>query len=187
MLTVKGSGAATPLTSGVLSGLEGLKVTQSRQLKLPCRSILPHKENLNFVGRSDILAHIYSVLRPDRLPPGSIPGSQAVFALCGLGGVGKTQVAIRFVMDYLSSYQAVLFAHADEPANLLSDFARFAIELGLVDPEEPDDLYSCEQLKKWFEETGKLSLPTFAASSNCSLCLIICCRCPVAFGPRQCG
>ncbi|KAH8203220.1 hypothetical protein TruAng_002625 [Truncatella angustata] len=104
-------------------------------------------------GKSDILDHIYSVLNPDK--PGQKPTKQAVFALCGLGGVGKTQVAIRFAMDYISSFQAVLFAHADEPTNLLNDFVRFAVELGLVDLGEPDQLYCCEQLKRWFEETGK--------------------------------
>lgn len=154
-LTFGRSGAATPTSSNSSDELGRLAETRTRQLRLPCRSILPHKENLNFVGRSDILLRIYRMLQPDK--PGNKPNTQSVFALCGLGGVGKTQVAIRFAMEYMSSFQAVLFAHADEPANLLGDFARFAVDLGLVDPEESDRLYSCEQLKKWFEETGKSS------------------------------
>ncbi|EAQ85334.1 hypothetical protein CHGG_09348 [Chaetomium globosum CBS 148.51] len=145
-----GSGPATPTSSKFPDETETLTTPQPRKLNLPCRSILPHKENLNFTGRSDILAQIYEVLRPDK-PEKS--NSQAVFALCGLGGVGKTQVAIRFALEYMESFAAVLFAHADESTNLLGDFARFAVDLGLVDEDEPDHLYSCEQLKKWFEET----------------------------------
>ncbi|KAK0730143.1 hypothetical protein B0H67DRAFT_560920 [Lasiosphaeris hirsuta] len=149
--TPSGSGIVTPSSPKGPEELGRSTKPRTRQLRLPCQTILPHKENLNFTGRSDVLAHIYSVLKPDK--PDGKPNAQAVFALCGLGGVGKTQVAIRFAKDYESSFQAVLFAHADEPANLIADFARFAVELGLVDQEEPDYLYSCDQLKKWFEET----------------------------------
>ena len=152
---IQGSGPATPTSSKFPDETETLTTPQPRKLNLPCRSILPHKENLNFTGRSDILAQIYEVLRPDK-PEKS--NSQAVFALCGLGGVGKTQVAIRFALEYMESFAAVLFAHADESTNLLGDFARFAVDLGLVDEDEPDHLYSCEQLKKWFEETGMSSV-----------------------------
>ncbi|KXX77252.1 Protein SERAC1 [Madurella mycetomatis] len=139
-LTIEGSGLATPTSSNGSDDLGHLTEIQTRPLRLPCRSILPHKENLNFVGRSDIILRIHSILQPDN--PGNKPNAQSVFALCGLGGVGKTQVAIRFAMEYMASFQAVLFAHADEPANLLADFARFAVDLGLVDPEESDRLYS---------------------------------------------
>jgi len=109
------------------------------------------------MGREDILSRIYSVLRPDK--PHGTPITQSVFVLCGLGGMGKTQIAIRFAADYMHCFQVVLFAHADEPANLLNDFARFAVDLGLVDRDEPDHLYCCEELKKWLEETGKSAFP----------------------------
>ncbi|KAH6658972.1 P-loop containing nucleoside triphosphate hydrolase protein [Truncatella angustata] len=157
-----GSGAATPTSLKIHEEFEIPRM--NRQFNLPCQSITPHKENPNFIGRSDILDHIYSVLNPDK--PGQKPTKQAVFALCGLGGVGKTQVAIRFAMDYISSFQAVLFAHADEPTNLLNDFVRFAVELGLVDLGEPDQLYCCEQLKRWFEETDVPWLLIFDNADN---------------------
>jgi hypothetical protein len=148
---MEGPEITTPTSYGS-NGLEMTTSPRARQIRLPCRRVLPHKENLNFMGRVDVLSHVYSVLRPDK--PDGNSNAQSVFVLCGLGGVGKTQIEIRLAMDYMDSFQVVLFAHADEPANLLNDFARFAIDLGLVDQEEPDYLYCCEQLKKWFEEAG---------------------------------
>jgi hypothetical protein len=130
-----------------------LPAHRRRQLQLPCRSVLPHKDNVNFVGRENVLSRIYNVLRPEK--PSGTPDTQSVFVLSGLGGVGKTQIAIRFAVDHMLSFQVVLFAHAQDPRSLLDDFARFSVDLGLVDRDEPDQYHCCKELKKWFEETGK--------------------------------
>lgn len=151
---VSSSLGGSPATPPSFPEFERSKESQTRRINIPYRGIFPHKENVSFTGRSDVLANIHDSLRPDR-PPAK-RNTQAVFALCGLGGVGKTQVAIRYAMDNFSdSYQAVFFAHADEPRNLLADFARFSVDLGIVDPNESDDLHSCEQLRKWLVETSK--------------------------------
>ncbi|KAK0611224.1 P-loop containing nucleoside triphosphate hydrolase protein [Immersiella caudata] len=117
-----------------------LPYRRPRQLQLPCRSVLPHKNNVNFVGREDVLSQIYSALRPDKTDGPS--NTQSVFVLCGLGGVGKTQIALRFAAEYMHCFQVVLFAHADKPESLLDDFVNFAVKLGLVDENEPDQLHS---------------------------------------------
>jgi len=103
------------------------------------------------VGRASVLSSIYDRLRPNSSE--NTAGRPFVYVLCGLGGVGKTQVALQFAMQFNDAFQVILFAHADESVNLLNDFARFAIRLGLVDPDEQDSLYCSEQLRKWFEET----------------------------------
>jgi KaiC/GvpD/RAD55 family RecA-like ATPase len=83
--------------------------------------------------------------------------SQKVFALCGLGGIGKTQIAIKFAKEHMDSYQVVLFAHADEITSLLEDFSRFAADLGIVDADAPNQQSSSDSLRKWLETTGKIS------------------------------
>ncbi|KAI1841737.1 hypothetical protein JX266_012105 [Neoarthrinium moseri] len=57
------SGAATPSSSKILEEFHMQRV--DRQINLPCRSIFPHKENPNFIGRASILETMYRVLYPD--------------------------------------------------------------------------------------------------------------------------
>lgn len=46
-----------------------------------------------------------------------------VFALCGLGGMGKTQIGVSFVFKHLEKFRAVLWAHADSRAKLAESFS----------------------------------------------------------------
>src|SRR4051794_23839253 len=87
-------------------GMEISTPPRTPRLQLPCRSTLPRKENLNFTGRNDVLSAIYNVLRPDK--PDGTSSTQSVFVLCGLGGVGKTQIAIRFAIEHMQSFEVVL-------------------------------------------------------------------------------
>ena len=56
---------------------------------------------------------------------------QRVFALTGLGGMGKTQTAIRYVFKHRERYRIVLWAHADGQSKLAESFSLFADKLGL--------------------------------------------------------
>ncbi|KAK4443298.1 protein SERAC1 [Podospora aff. communis PSN243] len=150
---VEGFEATTP-TSSTSSGLDRMLQAQtSRQLHLPYRSALPHKDNINFTGRQGVLSRMHDVLRPNK--PQGTPSTQSVFVLCGLGGLGKTQIAVRFAMDHTKDFEVVLFARASDSTKLRNDLARFSAELGLVDPNQPDEYDCCEELKKWLEETDK--------------------------------
>jgi hypothetical protein len=59
--------------------------------------VAPHAVNSNFTGRSEILEQLQDCLLPD---PHFHPRDQQRFVLFGLGGSGKTQLALRFVQDY---------------------------------------------------------------------------------------
>ena len=73
--------------------------------------------------REDIKLRLHENLHPrEQLVP-----IQRSYALCGLGGVGKTQTALDYVFEYMEDYQALLWAHADSRAKLLESFAHFAI------------------------------------------------------------
>jgi hypothetical protein len=62
------------------------------QAKLPC-FYMPYAENSRFTGRDDCLEQVRQTLPPaDRR-------SQASLVLHGLGGVGKTDIALHFVYD----------------------------------------------------------------------------------------
>ncbi len=57
---------------------------------------IPLSRNLRFVGRQDLLTQLHTTLATQRL-----------VALCGLGGVGKTQLAVEYAYRYQHEYSAV--------------------------------------------------------------------------------
>jgi hypothetical protein len=57
-------------------------------------------------------------------------------ALCGLGGVGKTRLAVEYGWRYKDEYSAVLFVIADSPENLRRNLAQLTGPLVLNLPEQ---------------------------------------------------
>lgn len=118
--------------------------------KLPCRVVKPHQKNPYYVGREEVRERLQRTLAP-RLED---THCQKSYALCGLGGVGKTQTALNYVFEYMEDFQAVLWAPANSQAKLLESFAGFAVELGLV-KESDSNQTGKDMLKKWFEVASK--------------------------------
>ncbi len=57
-------------------------------------------------------------------------------ALCGLGGVGKTRLAVEYGWRYKDEYSAVLFVVADSPENLRRNLAQLTGPMVLNLPEQ---------------------------------------------------
>jgi tetratricopeptide (TPR) repeat protein len=82
------------------------------------------QRNKNFTGRSDLLEHLRAGVAND--VTAVVP-----HALHGLGGVGKTQVAIEYAYRYRSEYDLVWWIPADQPVLVRSSLAALAPHLGL--------------------------------------------------------
>lgn len=82
------------------------------------------QRNKNFTGRQDILS---------QLRQGVVSRVTAVLphALQGMGGVGKTALAIEYAYRYRSDYELVWWIPADQPALVRSSLAALAEPLGL--------------------------------------------------------
>ncbi|MEW2295727.1 FxSxx-COOH system tetratricopeptide repeat protein [Streptomyces sp. NPDC006743] len=86
--------------------------------------------NTHFTGRDATLRELRR-----RLTSG---GEGAMQVVHGLGGVGKTQLAVEYAYLYRSEYRFVAFVDAEDPDLVPSQFASLARELGLaeVDSEQ---------------------------------------------------
>jgi len=85
-------------------------------------------------GREALLADLTALLAPG---PGR-PGPR-VAALCGLGGAGKTSVAVEYAHQQLSEAGMCWQFQAEDPAVLAAEFAVLAAQLGTRDPVDARD------------------------------------------------
>ena len=103
--------------------------------KLPCFMMGAHTRDENFFGREKILQALDEVLLPSTRNGRSDPEEAAKHAvLFGMGGIGKTSIAIEFAFSQRDHFDAVFWIRADKNAKLQQDFIEIAINLGLADP-----------------------------------------------------
>lgn len=89
--------------------------------------------NPHFTGREALLDKIFHRLRRRA-------DTVAVETVYGLGGVGKTHLAIEFAHRFADSYAVVWWINAEEPTFIPSQLARLNAELGLPPRASADDL-----------------------------------------------
>src|ERR1700733_7670444 len=83
-----------------------------------------------FTGREQLLAAVRAALAS---------GDRAVAqALRGMGGVGKTQLAIEYAHRYAPEYDTVWWISAERPELIGGQFAALGTELGCVEPGADD-------------------------------------------------
>jgi tetratricopeptide (TPR) repeat protein len=88
--------------------------------------------NPNFTGRDAALAALARDL--------SSRSTVTVHSVHGLGGVGKTQLAIEFAYTYASNYDVVWSITAEDPTTIPDQFAALARKLGLSPANDPDEM-----------------------------------------------
>ncbi len=93
----------------------------------PAISNLPPR-NPHFTGRAGLLGAL-----EERLKAG---GSAALVAAHGLGGVGKTQLALEYAHQHANEYELVWWVAADTTSPIITGMGELAPRLGLaVEPE----------------------------------------------------
>ncbi|KAI9668709.1 MAG: hypothetical protein M1817_005200 [Caeruleum heppii] len=138
------------LPSGPATAGTGVTPTPTKA-RTPCVITTPHEENPDFVGREDVLKQVSEALSPlSKETP-----SQRTFAICALGGMGKTQIALHYVFSHRDTFTVILWAHADSRAKLAESFSRFAVALGLMDESESDHNTARQLLQEWLGTTDE--------------------------------
>src|SRR6266487_4599894 len=105
---------------------------------------IPYPRNPYFTGREELLRRLAASLRA-----GETVGISQPQAVSGLGGVGKTQLALEYAYRYYQDYEAVLWTRADTQEALISGFVVFATLLQLPEQEERDQLKIVQAVKHW--------------------------------------
>ena len=139
----------------LLAAMRADKEKEEEQRHVPYNNI-PFSVNPKLNGRQDILETAHNALSPDADSP-----STKSIALFGMGGVGKTQVAIQYGYQNLDRFDDVLWVAADNTSTISQSFRVIAEGVGLLKSgEEPKD--TVWTVRNWrVHPQQKLSLQDF--------------------------
>ncbi|OIW35543.1 tetratricopeptide repeat domain-containing protein [Coniochaeta ligniaria NRRL 30616] len=144
-----------------LSGFEMVhpvtpQIELPKRLHLPCFLLNTHSANEDFCGREDILACLAAELLPSKNTVTVSGTALRQFALCGFGGIGKTEIAREFARRHKDFFDAVFWVVADEIAKLDHHYQQISLALGLEDPSDcKSQVVSRETVKGWLSNPQK--------------------------------
>jgi tetratricopeptide (TPR) repeat protein len=93
--------------------------------------------NRKFIGRAALLREVHDSLHAGRQDPESAGGRVAVQAIQGMGGIGKTQLAIEYAHSHADDYDIVWWINAENPGLINEQLAALAVRLGCAAPDAP--------------------------------------------------
>ena len=131
----------------LISNISTKRLLENRNCRLPCFTLSQYP-NPDFVGRKSVFDAMDEHLLPRAMHELVDVQSTRLFALCGMGGIGKTDLAIEYAFSRRSKFGAVFWLEAGGISQLASDFGRIAVQLGLETPEEANNLESSIELAK---------------------------------------
>ncbi len=120
---------------------------------LPTRWNVPRWNNFHFLGRDEQLVQMEQVFQ--RTGTHTTASSRiSHLIISGLGGIGKTQLAIEYAYRYSQHYQAVLWVQAATLQSLISSYIELAQLLDLPQKNETDTMQIRDAVKSWFQTTN---------------------------------
>jgi tetratricopeptide (TPR) repeat protein len=107
---------------------------------------VPFPRNPIFTGREGLLQELAKTLQTGEATAISQPQ-----AISGLGGIGKTQIAVEYAYQHRQDYQAILWARADTHEALVSGYVEIAHLLNLPHKDEQDQALVVKAVLHWLQ------------------------------------
>lgn len=109
---------------------------------------IPLPPNPNFTGREDILQQIYQTLNADQT-------TVVTQAIAGLGGVGKTQLALAYCYAHLDDYDLIQWLNADSELGLGESVMELVRRLKLIAPNVTDQQVAIQAMQQFLSQTDQ--------------------------------
>ena len=131
-----------PEFPGSLTSVVGEQPEFPGTLRVPWN--VPYARNLFFTGRENLLKSLHNALR-----------SYQAVALSGLGGIGKTQIAVEYTYRHQNDYTAILWVNASSREILITEFGSLARTLNLPEKNSQDENEAIDAVKRWLEANAE--------------------------------
>jgi tetratricopeptide (TPR) repeat protein len=105
---------------------------------------VPYPRNPYFTGREAVLHALHTRLTSSE----PIALTQAP-ALSGLGGIGKTQVAIEYAYRYAQAYRAIFWLASETSESLIASMQRIADQLHLAEHQATEQPRMVAAVQRW--------------------------------------
>jgi hypothetical protein len=150
---LKRAGTSSAATFDMISEVSNFSL---KDPKLPCFLPMTHVRNNDFFGRHDVLKKIEESLLPGSHLQTKDGAELKTFGLCGLGGVGKTEIAVEFMFSHRGDFDAIFWVQSDEPTKVAEGFCSIAVGLGLEQPGTiQNQAVSRDLVKRWLTKPLK--------------------------------
>ena len=103
------------------------------------------RRNPNFTGRNAVLDNLRQSLSNGQTT------AVTQSALYGLGGIGKSQLAIEYAYRFSSSYDVVWWLRSEEPSSLATDYTALAPQLNIEVPEGTAQPIVVDAVRDWLD------------------------------------
>lgn len=119
--------------------------------------MLPSTKNSRFYGRTTELSKLHTLLAP---VPEPIKEGLRSTAIYGLGGVGKSQIALMYAQQHAEDYDAIFWIHSQTLASLEQSVAK-AIDLLNLGTETGGEAGTNNTQNRiifliWLQNTGRI-------------------------------
>src|SRR5258707_5186056 len=111
---------------------------------------VPYPHSPFFIGRDTLLTQLYDILHDEK-------AAALTQAISGLGGIGKTQLAVEYAYRNRDKYQAILWTPPTTSETLFTDFVTLAEVLYLPEKYTKDKTITVSAVKRCFAPSSTWS------------------------------